>query len=318
MGNMNAKGAITAKYSAFQGKKYLRMLVTTRHCPLSHSERLVLSYRVYKSRDGKPLPYSKIARGIGLTRHTVSRAVKRLEEMGVYVDNPVAVKPDWFARPHRDDTPRCYRHYFVESGLSEVQNTVYWMIWSLTTDRTITQTRSGLAALTNHSRFRVSAAIKTLADKGLIQAERKRSRITLPDPPTLAYWQDRNQKVAKSVVETATDPVLSEDWVAVLVDFHYEAASRVDRKCLVDMIEKRVTMMKIAAISVADISEYWRVSLGMISDAEKAWNFTTFKAEDLLKESLRVHATKGQAKTCIGLLTHLTTQLLSQPPALLW
>ena len=105
----------TAKYAAFEGKKYLRMLVTMRKCPLSHSERLVLSYRVYKTRDAKPLSSSKIARVLGLDRHTVSRAVKRLEENGLYVDNPLLVKPEWFAKPHRDGTPRCYRHYLVDN-----------------------------------------------------------------------------------------------------------------------------------------------------------------------------------------------------------
>jgi DNA-binding MarR family transcriptional regulator len=318
MGNMkNANGAIIAKYSAFEGKRYLRMLVTTGKCPLTWSERRVLSYKVYKARDGKPLQYSKIARVLGMDRHTVSRAVKRLEEKGVYADNPVSVEPEWFARPYRDGTPRCYRHYFVDRGLTELENTLYWMLWSLTSTGAVTQTKSGLAALTHYSRYRVSVAIKKLADKELIRVERR--RITLLDPPTLDYWQDRQQKVAKPVVEAAPGPVLSEDWVAVLVDFYYEAAaSRNDRENLVIMIQKQVTMMKIAAIGIADICEYWQATLRLIPDAEKAWNFACIKFADLLKEALRVHAAKGRAKTCIGLLTHLTTQLLSQPSALLW
>ena len=74
----------TAKYAVFEGKKYLRMLVTTGECPLTHSERLVLSYRVYKARDSKKLTCSKIARVLGLDRHTVAKAVKRLKENGLY------------------------------------------------------------------------------------------------------------------------------------------------------------------------------------------------------------------------------------------
>jgi hypothetical protein len=124
--------------------------------------------------------------------------------------------------------------------------------------------------------------------------------------------------VAEPVVEAVPEPVLSEDWFAVLVDFHYEAAAQNDRKNLVKMIEKQIFLMKHASIGIADISEYWQATLRLIPDSDKAWNFACFKFEDLLKEALRVHATKGRAKTCIGLLTHLTTQLLSQPSALLW
>ena len=305
----------TAKYAAFEGKKYLRMLVTMRKCPLSHSERLVLSYRVYKTRDAKPLSSSKIARVLGLDRHTVSRAVKRLVENGLYVDNPVLVKPEWFPQPHRDGTPRCYRHYLVDNGLTELENTLYWMIWSLTRNGTITQSKSGLAALTNYSRFRVIAGLKKLVSKGLIGVDRK--KIILLDPFTLDYWEDRKQKVAKLVVEAAPVPVLTEDWVEVLVDCHYQT-SRTDRDCLVQMIEKQVSPMKKANICIADIHDYWQLALNLIPDADKAWNFACFKVEYLMTEAMRIHAEKGQAKTCIGILKHLTKQQLSQPPGMLW
>ncbi len=202
------KGAISAKYAAFEGKKYLRMLVTKSECPLTHSTRLVLSYRVYKARDAKPLTNVRIARVLGLDRHTVSRAVKRLEEKSVYVDNPLLVKPEWFPVPHRDGSPRCYRHYLVASGLTELENTIYWMLWSLTKNRTINQSKSGLAALTNYSRFRVIAGLKKLVSNGLIKVERR--KITVPDPPTLDYWVDRIQKVAKAAAETVPEPVLSQ------------------------------------------------------------------------------------------------------------
>src|SRR5208337_5583757 len=78
----------------------------------------------YKTRDAKPLSSSKIARVLGLDRHTVSRTVTRLEENGLYVDNPLSVKPEWFPQPHRDGTPRCYRHYLVDNGLTELENTL--------------------------------------------------------------------------------------------------------------------------------------------------------------------------------------------------
>jgi hypothetical protein len=190
------------------------------------------------------------------------------------------------------------------------------MLWSLTKNRTIIQSKSGLASLTNYSRFRVIGAISKLVDKGLIKANGK--RITLLDPPTFDYWQDRKQKVAKPVVETAPEPALSEDWVEVLVDFSYETASKSDKDCLATVIEKQVSLMTKAHLSVSNIQEYWPMVLRLIPDAEKAWTFTLFKFEDLLKESLRVHAEKGHAKSCIGLLTHLTKQQLSQPPAFLW
>jgi DNA-binding MarR family transcriptional regulator len=108
------------KYAAFEGKRYLRMLVTKEKCPLTHSERLVLSYRAYKARDGRNLSISKIASTLGLDRHTVSKSVERLVQMGLYVDNPLTVKPEWFSKPHDDGSPRCYRHYLMESGMSEL------------------------------------------------------------------------------------------------------------------------------------------------------------------------------------------------------
>ena len=288
----------------------------THKCQLTHSERIVLSYRVYRARDLKSLSNAKIARVLGLDRHTVSKSVTSLDIQRVYVDDPVSVKPEWFAKPHRDGAPRCYRHYLVERGLTELENTLYWVIWSLTKDRAITQSKSGLAALTNYSRFRVIGAIKKLVTKGLIKVNGK--KITLLDPPTLDYWQDRGQRVAKPVVEATPEPVLSEDWVEVLVDFWYETASRTNKDYLVAMIEKQVSVMKKANISITDIQEYWQIALRLITDVEKAWNFACYKFEDLLKDALRVHAEKGHAKTCIGLLTHLTKQQLSQPPAMLW
>jgi DNA-binding MarR family transcriptional regulator len=99
-----------AKYARFETKRYLRMLVMMAKCPLTHSERLVLSYRAYKARDGKVASLSKIARVLGLDRHTVSKAVKSLKSKGVYIDNPVLIEPEWFAKPHEDGSPRCYRH----------------------------------------------------------------------------------------------------------------------------------------------------------------------------------------------------------------
>jgi DNA-binding MarR family transcriptional regulator len=312
---MNGQRA-AAKYAAFEGKRYLRMLVTTAKCPLTHSERLVLSYRVYKARDVRPLSNTKIARVLGLDRHTVSNAVKSLDSQGVYVDDPVPAKPEWFAKPHRDGTPRCYRHYLVERGLTKLENTLYWMMWSLTKDRTVVQSKSGLAALTNYSRYRVIGAINKLVTKGLIKVNGK--KIMLLDPPTLDYWQDRKQKVAKLVVEAATAPVLSEDWVEVLVEFCYETASRSDKGFLVQMIEKQVSLMKNAHMTLADIQEYWQMVLRLIPDVDKAWNFACFKFEDLLKDALQIHCEKGGAKTCIALLSHLTKQQLRQTPAILW
>jgi hypothetical protein len=91
-----------------------------------------------------------------------------------------------------------------------------------------------------------------------------------------------------------------------------------DKRYLVKMIEKQIPLMKSATISIADIHEYWRMTLSFIPDSEKAWNFACFMFKDLLNEALRVHAEKGFAKTCIGLLTHLTKQRLRQPPGLLW
>lgn len=310
------KGGICAKYSAFDGKKYLRMLVAKKECPLTHSERIVLSYRVYRARDVMPISNTKIARVLGLDRHTVARAVKSLDSQGVYVDAPISVKPEWFAKPHRDGTPRCYRHYLAEHGLTELENTLYWMLWSLTKTHTIVQSKCGLAALTNYSRFRVIQGLNKLAAKRLIEVNGK--KITLLDPPTLDYWQDRKQKVAQSISEAATEPVLSEDWVEVLVEFCYETAKRSDKDYLVQMIEKQVRLTKKANISITEIQEYWRMVLQLISDVDKAWNFACFKFQDLLKEALTVHAEKGHAKTCIALLIHLTKQQLSHPPAMLW
>ena len=102
------------------------------------------------------------------------------------------------------------------------------------------------------------AGLNKLVNKGLIGVDRK--RIILLDPPTLDYWEDRKQKVAKLVVEAAPVPVLTEDWVEVLVDCHYQT-SWSDRDCLVQMIKKQVSPMKKANICIADIHDYSVVSL---------------------------------------------------------
>ena len=263
----------------------------------------------YKARDGKVLSYSRIARVLGMDRHTVARAVKSLQAKGVYEDNPVPLRPEWFARPHLDGSPRCYRHYYIESGLSELENTLYWMIWSLSKNRSVVQSKSGLAVLTNYSRFRVILALRKLVGKRLIVIDRM--RITLPDPPTLDYWQDRVQKQPKPVLQETVEPVLSEDWVAILVDFATQGTPD-SKRLLVQMIDRRVGDMKSeAGISLEGIEEYWRSVLRVIPNADRAWEFACFKFEYLLKDALAVHREKGQARTCIGLLKHLTSQELA-------
>lgn len=102
------------------------------------------------------------------------------------------------------------------------------------------------------------------------------------------------------------------------MEFCYETAKRNDKNYLVEMIEKQVSLMKKATFGITDIQEYWQMVLQLIPDAEKAWNFSCFKFADLLKDALQVHREKGRAKTCIGILTHLTKQQLSQPSAILW
>ena len=55
--------------------------------------------------------------------------------------------------------------------------------------------------------------------------------------------------------------MLSEDWVEVLVDFRFDAANRSDKDCLVNIIEKQVSLMKSTLINIADIQEYWPMVL---------------------------------------------------------
>ena len=155
------KGGIFAKYSTFDGKKYLRMLVTNIGMSADPfgAARSVLPCL----QSQRPQAALKRQDRAGAKAGSAHRLQSRQEagSQGVYVDDPVSVKPEWFAKPHRDGTPRCHRHYLVESGLTKLENTLYWMMWSLTKTHTIVQSKSGLAALTNYSRFRVIAAIRS-------------------------------------------------------------------------------------------------------------------------------------------------------------
>jgi DNA-binding MarR family transcriptional regulator len=307
---------VVSKYSAFEHKRYLRMLTMTTACPLSHSERLVLSYHVYKSRDTKAATNANIAQAVGLTRKTVSKAIASLRAKGVYVDNPALVKAEWFAKPHDDGAPRCYRHYLVQDGLTELENTIYWMLWSLPRRRY--QSKVGLAALTGYSEYRIRLGLRKLVKLMLIRRDGR--TMTMVNPTNLDYWQDRKRK-AKVIKKAATEPspepspepTLTEDWVQVLVDFQYT-----NEKYLAAAIEKQIPLMKTARISMSDIQEYWRTTLMMIAQADNAFNFIMFKFDGLLRDVAQVHREKGKDKSCIHLLTHATKQLLDKPAALLW
>ena len=152
--------------------------------------------------------------------------------------------------------------------------------------------------------------VAAFAIKGFIEVDCR--KITLLDPASLSYWKVRLLKVAKPIVEEITEPVLTEDWIAVLVDLATQG-SAADKKLLVDMIDKRVDDMKSeAGIPVSIIPDYWQSVLRTAPDADRAWEFACFKFDYLLKEALSIHREKGQARTCIGILRHLTSQQLDR------
>ncbi len=153
-------------------KRYLKMVTCRKECDLSHPERKVLSFLVYKVRDKREVTTRVITKALGLDRRTVWAATRRLVELGLAVRvgqgyealDPLSVRPDWFADPHEAndwwERLRTYRLYLLtdeakrsrgnrDGHLTEMDNAVLWMIYSLGKggSETIGQRVAGLAAL---------------------------------------------------------------------------------------------------------------------------------------------------------------------------
>ena len=61
-------------------KRHVRMLTRRKTCELSHPERLVLSYLVYKARDHSGVKTKTLVSRLGLDERTVRHAIRRLEK----------------------------------------------------------------------------------------------------------------------------------------------------------------------------------------------------------------------------------------------
>ena len=292
-----------AKYGIFQGKRYLEMLTTTKESKLTHSQLLVLSLRVYRAKKDQNIPsITWLAKRLGITRKTAGLAVRRLSDLSLWCDNPQEVKPAWFPPPFDDGNPKYYRYYLLskDSKLSELENRILMMVWSLADGDYVYIRRVMLANLVGTSEKWQRAALNKLAQKGLLKLGASGKTIWLRTPPDLSYWKDKKPKKEKSQWAP------SEDWISILVDMHYAADPG---GYLVRAISKAVTGMK-ADYTIKEIHDFW-FEVGRIGATyDDLFNYAC-AYQIHVKDAKAEHAKKGYAKSSIHMLLAMAKRQLA-------
>jgi hypothetical protein len=286
-------------------KRYRWLLTTLKACPLSHAALLVLSYRVYrflKARErGKPAPRFSIrlyARALRMNRRTVRRAIEELGE--VWCDDPLAVRPEWFPAPFDDGKPHYYRYYLLNPGadMTELENRVFWMTWSLTDQPNARTRKADLARLLRASPRHVGEAVKNLVSKELVAIGQKSREVMVRRDIEHHYWQDLRPKKTKP-----PDVVLSENWVACQVE-RLTVEEPEDRVRFVGMIEREIGKMK-SIYPMREIQTYWETILQPEADMMQLLLFVA-EHSDWVRKAEAVHREKGDhAETSIHMLTYI-------------
>jgi DNA-binding MarR family transcriptional regulator len=319
-------------------KRYLKVLTCRKACELSHAERLVLSFLVYKARDKVCVGTKSITKALGLDRRTVWAATRKLVELrlatktgpGYQALDPLVVRPDWFADPHEAKDwwvrPRTYRHYLLtntarrsrgnrEGRLTERDNSVLWMLYSLGNGgcEIVGQRVAGLAILLGCSPHTVRDALARLSNAGLVMKRSDGFTLLAPEQAVHSWWRDRPKKEQASVVPI-TEAGAPLAWIESLVADRFPSDSDDDRDTLARMVEKCSQQMLAGRVKPAETKKYWQNVLQMILDADKAFDFCSLDWDAIWKDAHRIHATNGKhAGSCIHLLTANTQTRLTMP-----
>jgi predicted transcriptional regulator len=185
---MSNEKAPTNAEKWFPGKKYFPIVVSTKKCPLTYSERVVYSYLVFRLHKEQTATRAKMVKVLRLAKNTVSKAVAELEKIGLVAKEQKwyrASKPDdaqkaWFAKNGRTSElwNRQFATYAVYcpkkgSGLSTKANALLWLLYSLAPKygRPVVfgQHLAGLAAMLNMSEKGVKQGIDRLISLGLVE-----------------------------------------------------------------------------------------------------------------------------------------------------
>jgi Mn-dependent DtxR family transcriptional regulator len=325
-------------------KRFLRMLTTRKECDLSHAQKELLSFLVYKARDKAEVGTNVITKALGLDRRTVWQATKRLIELGLVAKtgqgyealDPLAVRPEWFAAPHDGgewwERLRNYRHYLLTASgkrsrgnraalITEMDNAVLWMLYSLAKggNEIVGQRVSGLEALLGCSRHTVRDAIRRLAAAGLIMKRSDGFTLLKPNETVRPWWRDRPKKEKSGVTAQAGGaPVIDEadqfGWIGSLISEFYGADTKQNRDFLDCVMRDRTETMIRGRVKPTEAQKYWREVLDSFPDSDKAWEFCNLGFTELWKDAHRTHASHGKyAGSCINLLTANTRTFLLTP-----
>jgi len=325
-------------------KRYLKLLTCRKECDLSHPERRILSFLVFKARDKTGVGTRAITKALGLDRRTIWAATRRLVDLGFVTKtgqgyqalDPLAVRPGSFAAPHEAndwwERLRTYRHYLLtdaakrsrghpDGRLTEMDNAVLWMLYSLGQGgrEIVGQRVAGLAALLGCSPHTVRGAIGRLSKAGLIMKRSDGFTLLEPEESIRLWWRDRPQKQKASLTDQAGVVKITEAgdplaWIEPLVADRYSCDPQKDRDDLVCMVEKCSRVMLDGRVKSAEAKKYWQSVLDMIPNADKAWDFCAYVWDVLWKDAHRVHTSNGKyAGSCINLLTANTQARLSLP-----
>ena len=285
-------------------KRYLKMLTCRKECDLSHPERKLLSYLVYKARDKTGVSTSVIIKAIGLDRRTVWVATSKLVELGLVEKteqgyralDPLEVKPEWFAEPHDGkewwERLRTYRHYLLTHDakrsrgnrvgvITEMDNAVLWMLYSLGQGgkEIVGQRVPGLAVLLGCSPHTVRDAIGRLTKAGLIMKRSDGFTLLEPNKSVRSWWRDSKKSGVKE--QPGVVPIEEDGdqlaWIEPLVAERYGSGSEDDRDTLVRMLTKRCREMLTGKVKPSEVKKYWQSVLDMIPDADRAWDFCALR-----------------------------------------
>lgn len=323
-------------------KRYLRMLTCRKACGLSHPERLVLSYLVYKARDEKGVMTRHLVAALGLDRRTVRRAIKRLKSLGfaVVMENghgatdALSVLPEWFAEPHEGDQwwerVRTYRYYPLRhaakrsrgnpsGSLTEGDNAVLWALYSLGRGgkEIVGQRISGLAALLGFSPHTIRSAIGRLSDAKLVMQRSDGFTLLEPSGAVLEWWRDRPKKeetLRERGDRDIQEPEVAEglDWLKPFVDERFPNETQSDRDLLVGIVEKQWPEMLAGKVKPKEFKKFAGEVLGSFQRCDPAWDFCAYVWPELWKDAYTTHVSNGKyTGSCIHLLTSNTRAYLA-------
>lgn len=315
---------------------------------MSHHERMVYGYLVFKHRDRKPVKTRAVAHALGLDKKTVKSAIDKLSGWGLASGGRsgyAACEPsddhlNWFpwksngeSWPERLCTHRVYilnhearrsRHN-PRGHLTELDNAIFWLLHSLGkgSGEIVGKTPRRLATILGSSFDTVTSALERLAANGLVMRRSDGFTLLVPGATALNWWSERKprttpaeavQSVTTETIKPTAPVVLTKESFDTLVKNALPRWSSEQRDGLPEMIMDKTTLMLAQGVSTSEAYEYWRKVVpcfaGM-SDTE-AILFFSGAWNAVLQEAVSVHREKGRVKSCIHLLTTNTLNHFSR------